>query len=1423
MSQFQVNLSIFPTRFEYYPQTFPDGITFNFAESFGLQLTAISTNDSNFPPSEIQYSLDVTPKIGVPAGVGNEVTYTVKIAYIDPYTGDGLLSSSTATYTVAIIEEPPEQDTEPPTISLTGTSNYTFYRSTFTNTVPANEITFLINSSTSISDNSGIVSRFIFPTVTDWSPTSWPSTRSYNVEARDGSGNSSIDFVTISFSYIDDVLASADETPPTLLLSQAIFNYYVSDYPSGVSSTVITNDVNAKITASDDSGTVFINFSPTIQSITTIPSVGNSVSVNYSVSASDPSNNVSDVSTFTVNFINDTAPPSDTTPPEIIGDNVVTFNVDEQRDVNYLLSLYTLFDNSGVVGWYEMTNFIWGTVGTFSFTLKAIDGAGLITTRSITVNVLASLTQTDTTPPTITGSLSVTVYTSQALTEEQFINTYFVISDAGGVKTKNLSSIINFSIPGVYSTAIFASDNAGNVARFPANNTQFITITIIEGEQPGTPQFGEGLVFENIYIGNELVTNKVKIGFTFNDKIDVELDSATIVMPYTTKQEPYKPFTLVKFYFKDVEQPITYYISDDSVTRVSASQNFFEHSIVLIEPTKILERFKCVDMTFTQPIDNSFAPYTLLDVINRITYNNPPKKVSETTSHWDVLDSTLTNLLASIKAPQLQFRSMTIREVLDRTFQYINAVARLKILDDGTRVLSADFFNTQDTLIDLQNSINISRSQGSEFFAENSELTVENATTEYASVKFPSYGWAGVRSSSSLVDSNNIHIEVPFPIYEILSIKLFARVRAFRGLAGDNKYIETDITPYVLEKQLYDGLPIGTLTLQNNKEKHTFNNLYFTRGDNKIYNIAPIADLSPLGFANNSRVIDLIFDTIWGGEDFGAAWFPEKFSDLLFRIEYRTLLSSRLRFMRDVKEDFFGTIHTNQMENIVDLEGLGANARGVINRVGNPDLTATKISKNWEQRFKVGQFTQDGFIATDVENAVFNDHIRSTASFTKDYNGLSKFVGVDTEVRQLSIPLQTTKSLVHYDQFTIIDTQPIASIGSHFAQNLLLNEFSDYLKQIDDKTFTDNLNASATLYNFGSLFTIPDNFGIIEVLLNGTIVSGSSTANIFITPIIEDFVGAIPPIYTNSSTGTTFTNTPISVVLEPGKTYQLLLQRTTVDASQITLTIRYLTPYSFDKYMVKFVSYTDLGEQISKVAVAPDISAINNSIKLDFYFNDNLSAGIRVDRNITGAGQLLAAQYNVLYTDKIGRFGLYQFSLAKMVTPTTDEAKISVAERMPSALDSDFYDSILVSPIMKHKKDTTENFGLTYQSHFLVGDNSQGHIVIGKKFLTKWFKSDNLNDITFKLYVSTSATYNKFENEKAKGTMLSSNDAYTITTLTSTQQIRIDILADVSNAKSFAIGTANGDLVLGFNITHPITGAIKDMTTIFLNFTDKRS
>lgn len=1417
MSQFQMFATPILNPVNYIDNQVPNGITFDFARSVVLSVIVVSTNDSQYPASSVQYSLNVTPSLGIPAGAGNSRTYTVTIAYIDPYTGDGVLSSNTASVTINIIAPPP--DTTPPTISLNGATTYTFYRSNFTTTVPASEIATLINASTTISDNQPGVYRSITPTVNNWSPSSWPANRSYNVVAIDAAGNVSNDSITISFNYIDDVLASVDTTPPSLSLSQAIFNFYVTDYPSGLSSVVVTTAVNAAITATDDSGTVFIDFNPAIQSMS-VPSLGQSLSINYTVKARDPSNNFSDEKTFTVNYINDTPPPSDIIPPQIIGNDTVSILASENRDVNYILTLYTLFDNSGVVSWYQMVNFPLTTVGSYVIQLKAIDGAGLITTRNITVFVLATPPVPDTTPPTINGQTNITINKSQGFTEQVFINTFFTITDNVGVATSFLNPSVLFNQAGTYSTALFASDLAGNTTRFPSSPSNFIIVTVIDDGEPIPTPEGNNII-ENIYIGDELMTNKIKLGFSFNDKIDVELDNATIIVPFSTRSEPYRPFTQVKFYFKGVTQPSIYYITDDSVARVSSGTPLFQHNIVLIEPIKILERFKCVNMTFTQPIDNSFAPYTLLDVINRIDYNNPLKIVGENDKHWDSIDTTLSNLLASIKAPQLQFNSMTIREALDRTFQYINAVARLEIQENGSRVLKADFFNTTDTLINLENTLNISRQQGSEFFAENSELTVENATTEYATVKYPSYGWAGVRAEGRLVDTSNLRFEVPFPIYEILSFKVFARVIAFRGAASDSVYTETDITPYVLEKQLYDGLPVGTLAIHNAKQKHSFNTLYYSRGDNKIYNIGTIADLSPLSFLDNARVIDLVFDTVYG-TDFDARWNPVKFSDLLFRIEYRTLLTSRLRFMRDVKQDFFGTIHTNQMENIVDLESLGANARGVLNRVGNTDLNATKLVKTWNERFKVGQFTNDGFIATNVENAVFTDHIRSTAQFTKEYNGLSKFVGVDTEVRQIPIPYQTTNSTLHYDQYAIIDTQPKTSLYSHFGTSYFVNQFADYLKQIDDKTFTDTFKVETTTYQTGARFTVPNNYGVVTITLTGNVVNDTSNPLEILVMKDPEFPGQVVlPTFYYQTTGEVFSEKVVEMVLQAGVTYTLYMTRDVILNDYIFMNITYITPYQFDKYAINFSSYTSTGSKIAQVLAAPDISSVNNSIKIDFKFDDNLSAGLRIERNV--ATTELTGQRRVFYTNSLGRFSFFDFKVAKVIEPTSDEGKLTLADRLPSVTNSDFEDELFSSLLMRYQKDNTENFGLTYQTHFVVSDNLNNHLVIGKKFLTKWFASDNVQDVRFRLYRSYTQSYNKFDNEKVKGALVGVNNAYTVTIVPDTKQIKIEILENVANTKSFAIGTENGDLVLGFNPINPYTSQYKDLTTIYISFTDERS
>jgi hypothetical protein len=1328
---------------------------------------------------------------------------------------DGYTSTFSFFLTILVL------DTTPPTLSLS-TTILQFNKSVYPTGVSPTILTNAMLSIATASDNIDPNPTFEF----DKNRVQLDDNNSqatYQIRAVDNSGNRSA-YQSISVFYFVDIDVG-DTIPPLLELTVNVFNFNVSQYPSGVTANQIITLVAQSIIASDNSGSFAIQYNPTIQNITIVPGVGLTDSYSYQVRAIDGDGNTSPYVLFTVNYVNNTAP-ADITAPIINGLSTQTFLVSDNRTIGYLLTLYTITDSTQPVSFYNMdTSFVFNTVGTFPVTLQAIDGVGNIGTRNITVNVVATLPPPDTTPPTITGANTVTIYIQDSLNTDAFLGLYYAINDPSGISSKTLSPSVNFNFAGTYQTTIIAIDNFGNVA------SKNITVIILAGANPNIPEEQGNTTLEDIYIGDELMTNKVKLGFTLSDKIDVELDSATLIAPYTSREQPYKPFTQVKFYFKDVVQPLVYYISDDSVTRLSSASPFFQHSIVLVEPTKILERFKCVDMTFTQPIDDSFASYTLLDVINRIHFNNPSRTINDTSKHWDTIDAQLTNLLASIKAPQLQFRSMTIREALDRAFQYINAVTRLKILDDGTRVLSADFFNTLDTLTNLQSVLNISRNQGSEFFAENSELTVENASTEYATVKFPSYGWAGVRSEGTTINSDNYSIQLPFPIYELLSLKLFLKVRIFdvdNNATISDEYKEVDITPYVFEKQVYDGLPTATQQRQLNKELHSNNTLYYSRGDNRIYNLSTIAELLPLSFLNNQRTIDLIISRIFteAGAT-SASWSPVKFSDILFQVEYRTLLNSRLRFMRDVKEDFFGTINTNQMENIVDLEALGANARGVINRVGNPDLTVSKMVKNWNDRFRVGQFTEDGFIATDVENAIFNDHIRTSASFTKNYNGLSRFVGVETEMRQIPIPLQTTKSAIHYSQF-IIASATLKEDLTNFTTNNLVEEFVDYLKQFTTKNITDTYIVATRSGDFGTLFTMPDGLGVIEVRASGLLNASTQNPTTFsIIPEPEGVIGPFQPIFSFTTTSTILWSSELLTGINPqilnNQQYKIIITRAISDTSNITLRIDYKTKYQFDRYMVNFSTYDAQAQQIARVAAAPDISSVNNSIKIDWKFDDNLSAGFNVERNISNT--LLTGQRKVLYTNNIGRFDYFQFEVAKLKSITGSQGKLDFAARFPSVVNADFQETILSSPLMQHKKDNTENFAMTYQMHMVVDDVEQNHIVIGKKMLTKWFKGDTTNDITFKLYISNTETYGRFDNEKAKGTMQSSENAYTITTiLTPTSKaIKIDINLNVSNAKSFAIGNTNGDLILGVNVENPYNGQVKDMTTIYLNFTDKRS
>ena len=125
-----------------------------------------------------------------------------------------------------------------------------------------------------------------------------------------------------------------------------------------------------------------------------------------------------------------------------------------------------------------------------------------------------------------------------------------------------------------------------------------------------------------------------------------------------------------------------------------------------------------------------------------------------------------------------------------------------------------------------------------------------------------------------------------------------------------------------------------------------------------------------------------------------AITFPP-IAQVLYRIQYVPRINAHLRVG---KEDYSGptaTIISQQGDKIVDLGSYGDNLYGLINRVGNQELVIEKVHKTAESMYQLGDYTDENYVLTSREIAVYNDLIRAKYDFTKNYNAFSTKIGID--------------------------------------------------------------------------------------------------------------------------------------------------------------------------------------------------------------------------------------------------------------------------------------------------------------------------------------------------------------------------------------------------------------------------------------------
>ena len=569
-----------------------------------------------------------------------------------------------------------------------------------------------------------------------------------------------------------------------------------------------------------------------------------------------------------------------------------------------------------------------------------------------------------------------------------------------------------------------------------------------------------------VFLNNVDITNNSEVDLSFVEKLDRELDEAFLVISHTDRKEQFDLYSIVDI-FEDDTLLFSGRVSSDLVELSSFDSEFYNHSLSLIEHTKLLEKFIVKGKTFTQPSSDPTTPlYTLYDVVESLRKTTLLQRVDIPDDiPLFVITPQLQQELQEIIAPELSFKDVTLRQALDEVANILDSITRI----DRAGTLIFDKFNELVNQIEFvtenyrkkQDITSYSTFLSSEIMNPVNESKLRDINSaEY----YPGrYLWTTLRSASiGQFDFESSFIPTNKPIYEILETKIVAGLKVARSvddsstvqqpLLFDEDYFGLDITENIVEKNIFDTLedkdpetviPDGfkiertkrNVIIYNYGKKgiqvgQTFGLFDINTAFPNILRFAADRFVKSSGLVPETAVLDGQGDFANDGDTEGLLYFNEPenlFYQVqinsvgtlrstiqnifarwrsLFRIKYIPIPPSvRYEVVRDDLTEV--NLHSygtiNQKLRIVDLNAFTNNIKGRINQLSESELMLSHKVKKISDSFNIGDFTEDKFVITKKEVIVQRDHYIINYELNRNFNKISQFIGIDQEIRQWEI------------------------------------------------------------------------------------------------------------------------------------------------------------------------------------------------------------------------------------------------------------------------------------------------------------------------------------------------------------------------------------------------------------------------------------
>lgn len=364
------------------------------------------------------------------------------------------------------------------------------------------------------------------------------------------------------------------------------------------------------------------------------------------------------------------------------------------------------------------------------------------------------------------------------------------------------------------------------------------------------------------------------------------------------------------------------------------------------------------------------------------------------------LDKNL-NYFSQIAAPEFVFTNMTLKQILDQIGRFIHGVPRLIKDDYGLfTIIHYDMLGKMnDALIADTPYLSEIISQDIENYVTDLDSTADNFINtldidESALVEPYINGFKSLRSEKSYmrIEEGTMVIETTLPIYSVQKLEV---------ITEDNKV--RDITAFLYENTNYGHLS----SFENRYPLSKSYAIYYKIGEKYIRGL-DFKTPQIFGKATADYSIANIIKIATGWDITPEWWSSFAYPKLSFRITYTPIFSARVLQHKPYfgENSFKRTLAYNQNANLVETQFYGENMKGAVMRMGNPEIMRTYRKHDLSDMPQIGQiWAHDGFdyYVASITTAIYNDNVEITVGFSRDYNRLSQYIGINAEWRAYEV------------------------------------------------------------------------------------------------------------------------------------------------------------------------------------------------------------------------------------------------------------------------------------------------------------------------------------------------------------------------------------------------------------------------------------